>query len=65
MQTDPSPPQSPPQPTIRERELSSHIFAVSAGLVGVGLTVVGIFNFARRPGEPEGSIADNLVEKLP
>jgi hypothetical protein len=34
---------------------------VSAGLVGVCLTVVGIFNFARRRGDPESSLADNLV----
>lgn len=61
MHTEPSQPPPTPQPTTRERELSSHIFGVSAGLVGVCLTVVGIFNFARRPGEPQGGIADNLV----
>jgi len=44
-----------------ERTLSSHIFTVSAGLVGVCLTVVGIFNFSRHRGDPESSLADNLV----
>ena len=54
---DPSP-QSPP--TTRERRLSGQIFSVSAGLVGVCLTVVGLFNVFRSAGQPT-TIADNLV----
>jgi hypothetical protein len=54
------PPTRAPQPTSRERQLSGHIFAVSAGLVGVCLTVVGLFHIFRQPGMAE-SIADNLV----
>jgi hypothetical protein len=50
----------PPQPTSRERDLSGHIFSVSAGLVGVCLTVIGLFRLFRRAGEAQ-SIADNLV----
>lgn len=48
------------QPTAGERTLSGYIFSVSAGLVGVCLTVVGLFNIFQRPGEAQ-SIADNLV----
>lgn len=61
MNTEPNP--IPPAPELKtsERALSPHIFAVSAGLVGVCLTVVGIFNFSRRRGDPESSLADNLV----
>jgi hypothetical protein len=40
--------------------LSGHIFSVSAGLVGVCLTVVGLFRLFRRPGEVQ-SVADNLI----
>jgi hypothetical protein len=47
-------------PTTGEARLSGHIFAVSAGLVGVCLTVVGLFNIFRQPGA-SGSIADNLI----
>jgi hypothetical protein len=54
-------PLPPPSESSRERALSSHLFGVSAGLVGVCLTVVGILNFSRRHGDPEGRIADNLV----
>lgn len=57
---DSRPVPSRPRPSIGERELSGHIFAVSAGLVGVCLTVVGLFNIFRRPGTA-GSVADNLV----
>lgn len=49
-----------PQPTARERDLSGHIFSVSAGLVGVCLTVIGLFSIFRRPDAVE-SIADNLI----
>ena len=48
------------EPTGSERRLSGHIFSVSAGLVGVCLTVIGLFNLFRRPGEIR-SIADNLI----
>lgn len=55
-------PSGPPTdlPTTGEGRLSGHIFAVSAGLVGVCLTVVGLFNIFRRSGAPQ-SIADNLI----
>jgi len=59
----PSPPPDSPtplEPTARERELSGHIFSVSAGLVGVCLTVVGLFRLFRRVGEV-ASVADNLI----
>jgi hypothetical protein len=54
----PSPPS--PEPTPRERDLSGHIFTVSAGLVGVCLTVIGLFNLFRRQGQAQ-TIADNLI----
>jgi hypothetical protein len=50
----------PTPPTTGEGRLSGHIFAVSAGLVGVCFTVVGLFNIFRQPGA-SGSIADNLI----
>jgi hypothetical protein len=54
-------PQLPVQlPTPPERALSGHIFSVSAGLVGVCLTVIGLFHLFRRPGEIQ-SVADNLI----
>jgi len=49
-----------PGPSARERDLSGHIFSVSAGLVGVCLTVIGLFNLFRTPGTVQ-SIADNLI----
>jgi len=60
MTTSPDIPAPAPQPTARERELSGHIFSVSAGLVGVCLTVIGLFNIFRRTDAVE-SIADNLI----
>jgi hypothetical protein len=57
---EPLPPVPPTRPTARERELSGHIFTVSAGLVGVCLTVIGLFHLFRQVGEVQG-IADNLV----
>ena len=60
MSNDPLPPATPPRLTVGERELSGHIFTVSAGLVGVCLTVISFFWFLRRSGEIQ-SIADNLV----
>jgi hypothetical protein len=50
----------PSAPSARERDLSGHIFSVSAGLVGVCLTVVGLFRLFSRRGEV-ASIADNLI----
>lgn len=60
MATEPDPSPQLPEPSARERELSGHIFTVSAGLVGVCLTVVGLFRLFHRAGEVE-SIADNLI----
>ena len=60
MNAQPQAPPPPSQPTARERALSGHIFSVSAGLVGVCLTVVGLFHLFRRPAEAR-SIADNLI----
>ncbi len=60
MPNEPGPPPPAHQPTARERTLSGYIFSVSAGLVGVCLTVVGLLNIFQRPGEAQ-SIADNLV----
>jgi hypothetical protein len=48
------------QPTAREQALSGHIFSVSAGLVGVCLTVIGLLNLFRTPGKVQG-IADDLI----
>jgi len=56
----PIPPAPPSRLTVGERELSGHIFTVSAGLVGVCLTVISFFRFFQRSGEIQ-SIADNLV----
>jgi hypothetical protein len=57
----PLPPFPPPsEPSPRERDLSGHIFSVSAGLVGVCLTVIGLFRLFRKTGEV-ASIADNLI----
>ncbi|HEU5169013.1 MAG TPA: hypothetical protein VFU46_00675 [Gemmatimonadales bacterium] len=47
-------------PEPAERELSGHIFAVSAGLVGVCLTVIGLFRLFGGPQELR-SLADNLL----
>ena len=54
------PPTPKPEPTVRERTLSGHIFTVSAGLVGVCLTVIGVLNLGRQQGAVQ-SIADNLL----
>lgn len=48
------------EPTDGERRLSGHIFAVSAGLIGVCLTVIGLFSLMRVQGRFLG-IADNLI----
>lgn len=47
-------------PTTAEVQLSAHIFAVSAGLVGVCLTVIGLFRVVVRSQNVD-SIADNLL----
>jgi uncharacterized membrane protein len=58
----PPPPPVPPasEPSSGERDLSGHIFSVSAGLVGVCLTVIGLFRLFRKTGEV-ASVADNLI----
>ena len=58
MESQPSTPK--PEPTVRERTLSGLIFTVSAGLVGVCVTVIGVLNLERRQGAVH-SIADNLL----
>lgn len=60
MPADPPPLPTPSEPSPRERDLSGHIFSVSAGLVGVCLTVVGLFRLFRKTGEV-ASVADNLI----
>jgi len=60
MVATPPPAHTPSEPSTRERDLSGHIFAVSAGLVGVCLTVVGLFRLFRKTGEV-ASVADNLI----
>ena len=47
-------------PSTAEVQLSAHIFAVSAGLVGVCLTVIGLFRVVVRSQNVD-SIADNLL----
>lgn len=47
-------------PSSAEVQLSAHIFAVSAGLVGVCLTVIGLFRVIVRSQHID-SIADNLL----
>jgi hypothetical protein len=47
-------------PSGAEVQLSTHIFSVSAGLVGVCLTVIGIFRVVVRSQHVD-SIADNLL----
>jgi len=56
--TSPTSPTSPPSEA--ETQLSAHIFAVSAGLVGVCLTVIGIFRVLVRSDHVD-SIADNVL----
>jgi threonine/homoserine/homoserine lactone efflux protein len=46
--------------TTPRRELSEHIFSVSAGMVGVCLTVIGLFRVVSRSAHVD-SIADNLL----
>ncbi len=52
-------PESPSQEK-RDEELSVHIFSVSAGLVGVCLTVIGLFRVIFRLKDVD-SLADNLL----
>lgn len=42
------------------RELSEHIFEVSAGMVGVCITVIGLFRIVSRSAHVD-SVADNLL----
>jgi len=51
---------APPPPGGTDVQLSAHIFSVSAGLVGVCLTVIGIFRVVVRSQNVD-SIADNLL----
>jgi hypothetical protein len=46
--------------TETERELSAHIFSVSAQLVGICLTVLGLFRVMIRL-KAAGRVADNLL----
>jgi multisubunit Na+/H+ antiporter MnhF subunit len=52
-------PESPGQEK-RDEELSVHIFSVSAGLVGVCLTVIGLFRVIFRLKDAD-SLADNIL----
>jgi hypothetical protein len=52
-------PESPGQEK-RDEELSVHIFSVSAGLVGVCLTVIGLFRVIFRI-KAVNSFADNIL----
>jgi hypothetical protein len=45
---------------ITPRELSEHIFSVSAGMVGVCITVIGLFRIVSRSAHVD-SVADNLL----
>lgn len=45
----------------RERNLSGHIFSVSAGLVGVCLTVIGLFNLGGLTPHSYRGRADDLL----
>jgi hypothetical protein len=49
-----------PPTTTRDRDFSGRIFTVSAGLVGVCVTVIGLFNSFRNTGKVQ-SVADNLI----
>jgi multisubunit Na+/H+ antiporter MnhF subunit len=55
-----SPPPEPSSRESREDELCVHIFSVSAALVGVCLTVIGLFRVILRIRELD-SIADNVL----
>jgi hypothetical protein len=46
--------------TSAPRELSEHIFSVSAGMVGVCITVIGLFRLVSRSLHVD-SVADNLL----
>jgi hypothetical protein len=46
--------------TSSHRELSEHIFSVSAGMVGVCITVIGLFRLVSRSAHVD-SVADNLL----
>ena len=46
--------------SIAPRDLSEHIFSVSAGMLGVCITVIGLFRIVSRSLHVD-SIADNLL----
>lgn len=48
------------QPPGAPRELSEHILSVSAGMVGVCITVIGLFRIVSRSQHVD-SVADNLL----
>ncbi|HWE42175.1 MAG TPA: hypothetical protein VG432_06710 [Gemmatimonadaceae bacterium] len=50
----------PTIPDEQQRQLGSHIFSVSAGLVGVCLTVIGLFRVIVTSQHVD-SVADNLL----
>jgi hypothetical protein len=56
LDTDDEKAQQPDAP----RELSEHIFSVSAGMVGVCITVIGLFRIVSRSQHVD-SVADNLL----
>lgn len=56
----PSPPNGDSEPPQVLRQLSGQIFSVSAGLVGVCLTVIGFFRLISRLKNLD-SVADNLL----
>jgi len=62
MPRSPSPSPEPPsqEQDSREHELCVHIFAVSAALVGVCLTVIGLFRVIVRLKNVD-SVADNVL----
>ena len=45
---------------VAPRDLSEHIFSVSAGMVGVCITVIGLFRIVSRSMHVD-SVADNLL----
>lgn len=46
--------------SVAPRDLSEHIFSVSAGMVGVCITVIGLFRIVSRSLHVD-SVADNLL----
>ena len=48
------------EPSITPREMTEYIFSVSAGMVGVCITVIGLFRIVSRSAQVD-SVADNLL----